>query len=92
MTEGGTWHVQTAVRMRCPVTCKCQCHAVTTSRTPSMLSRVLGTIILSYNSIAVWNSRPCNHPKCLWNLSNSVHLNYLFPAWLPQLGMAFSIS
>ncbi|KAI3391303.1 hypothetical protein diail_7610 [Diaporthe ilicicola] len=68
------------------------CHAVTTSRTPSMLSRMLGTIILSYNSIAVWNSRPCNHPRCLRSSSNSVHLNYLFPVWLPRLAMTFSIS
>lgn len=91
-TEGSTWHVQAAVRMRCPVTCKCQCHAVTTARTPSILSRVLGTIILSYNSIPVWDSRPCNHPRCLKNSSMSVHLNYLLPVWLPRLAMAFSIS
>lgn len=80
------------VRPRCRDTCKCQCHEVTTKRTPDGLKTILGKIIFSYNSMPIWNARPCNHPRCLKNSQASVHLNYLFPSWLPRLAFAFSVS
>jgi hypothetical protein len=90
--DNGTLRVQATVKPRCNETCKCRCHEVTTAQTPRIFSRALGRLILSYNSIRVWNSRACNHPKCLKNSQTSVHLNYLFPSWMPRLALAISAS
>ena len=91
-TETETLNVQATIKPRCSVTCICRCHEVTTALTPKFLSRTLGRFILSYNSIPVWNSRACNHPRCLKNSQTSVHLNYLFPSWMPRLALAISAS
>ncbi|GKU06633.1 hypothetical protein FLAG1_09514 [Fusarium langsethiae] len=90
--ETGILRVQATVKPRCNETCKCRCHEVTTVQTPRVFSRALGRLIFSYNSIPVWNSRACNHPKRLKNSLTSVHLNYLFPSWMPRLALAVSAS
>lgn len=79
--------LHTAPLRRCGILCLCQCHRSHSVRTnPYRLPwSVLGSFLLDYNCIPVWDPRPCNDPRCVNRADGNpsyISLVYLFPAWL----------
>ena len=66
---------------QCPSSCSCQCHRVTTARSPTWFTPVLGAMMVNYNTIPVVRPRKCDHHRCK-RASSSISLTYRFPSWL----------
>lgn len=87
-----TVHTTLSSGRRCNASCTCQCHKSSTTGTPALLSSLVGKLLLSYNGIPGWRPRACNHPMCQRKSPSQVHLSYLFPRWMLQRGVSFSLS
>ncbi|KAK3986849.1 ankyrin repeat-containing domain protein [Cladorrhinum sp. PSN332] len=81
-------NLSATTRHRCPRTCPCQCHSVRRfdNGAQGRFSKLFGQLFLIYSSIPIWDPRPCDFRLCenqtADGRSDSIHLQYRFPAWL----------
>lgn len=93
-TKGGyrAYQVDTIVQSRCPPLCKCQCHKVQTSRSPDLLSGLIGRFMLSYKTVPIWGKPACTLHTCRRISKTSARLNYTFPSWMLKRAIHLSLS
>jgi len=89
--ESGVIHIQASARLRCLSTCKCQCHRFANMRTGGAVAKAVGSFFMRYNTVPVLGKGKCDNPKCRVNTPSSIQLNYVFPAWLIQTAISFSM-
>lgn len=70
------------LRQTCPRLCKCQCHTISRINTPRLLQTIMGSLCIQYNSIPIFDRRPCNNPLCRSNSRTLIRLHYRFPSWM----------
>lgn len=77
---------------RCKRYCGCSCHGKSTLTTSGFLSRVVGKLFVSYNSIPIWKPRSCNSQQCVRRTADRIQVNYMFPRWMLQTCISLSLS
>lgn len=78
---------------KCKVICKCRCHEATSARSPGILSKALGQILVSYNVIPIWGNRNCNSKTCARSSDEkSFQLTYMFPHWILRSAISVHLS
>lgn len=82
---------QTTLRERCQRYCRCRCHKRSTIQNPRWLQSVVGAFSINYNSLPLFNRRPCDVPRCKSN-SRSISLQYYFPRWMIARGIHIASS
>jgi hypothetical protein len=86
--------IQTSILHQCSMTCLCQCHRRRQIRSSdnSLIQQCLGQFFLSYSSIPVWDTRPCNDPRCVNRDPVAVDLIYMLPEWLLNKALGIYVS
>lgn len=77
---------------RCKSYCGCSCHGKSTLTTSGFLSRVVGNLFVSYNSIPIWKPRSCNSRQCGRRTADRIQVDYMFPRWMLQTCISLSLS
>ncbi|KAH6990134.1 ankyrin repeat-containing domain protein [Ilyonectria destructans] len=80
-TSGTVWSFQASLRLPCSAYCNCQCHRQSQVETPKWIRSAFGSLFLRYNSLPVWDTRPCRVEKCKRS-HGSIRLRYTFPQWM----------
>lgn len=55
------------------------------------ISKAFGPFFMRYNCVPVFGRVKCDHPKCMNSTPSSIQLDYLFPRWLIQRVVSFSL-
>ena len=75
----------------CYPTCACQCHRRRGVKSPAMLSKISGQLLLGYNGSLVFQQR-CNIPTCRQQSAKSPQACYYFPQWFVQRAVTVSMT
>jgi len=86
-----TCSTQPLSQQQCSRYCKCQCHRITSIRTPPWMRTLAGSLRADYNG-SIWSRKEaCDDPTCRRRESSrTIRLAYAFPGWL--LGRAVFLS
>jgi hypothetical protein len=83
--------VHATYRLKCEPECHCQCHfRKSTKSSPSWLEKMIGSFVLSYDTLPIFAPRKCNLSSCR-NSRRSVSVQYFFPVWACLRGMSMSV-
>lgn len=74
--------LRASVWQSCEGHCGCQCHTVSPMQTPAWLRSALGSCMVRYNSIPLFDKRPCNFAGCRASSRKSFSLRLECPCWL----------
>ena len=60
--------------------CSCACHTMTRIKTPGMLQKAFGSLLIKSNGL--YGSPACNEFSCHCRINARIHVSYRFPEWL----------
>lgn len=70
-----------SVKAKCDRFCRCQCHTITSYRTPRWMKSFIGFLYFGYSGTPLLNRRPCNYSQCRLSGRPTTNFTYHFPRW-----------
>ncbi len=70
-----------SVKAKCDRFCRCQCHTITSCRTPRWMKSFIGTLYFGYSGTPILNRRRCNYSQCRESGRPTTNFTYHFPRW-----------
>lgn len=70
-----------SVKAKCDRFCRCQCHIITSYRTPRWMKSFIGSLYFGYSGTPILNRRPCNYSQCRQSGRPITNFTYHFPRW-----------
>lgn len=71
--------------------CACACHRKQNLRTPAILTKVAGNMMLGYNGSIIFQQR-CSVTACRKRSDRSPQISYYFPSWFVQRAITLSMT
>ena len=81
----------TGIGSGCASDCACACHRRQNMRTPPILKKLAGSLMLGYNGSLILQQR-CTVPTCRKRSDKSPQLSYYFPSWFVQRAVTLSFT
>ena len=69
------------VNTNCDRLCRCQCHTITSYRTPRWMKSFIEILYFGYFGTPLLNRRPCNNSSCRESGRLTITFTYHFPTW-----------
>lgn len=73
--------LQLAFTRHCDQRCRCSCHKPCHVQSPSILNRVLGSLLIGYYAIPTLVAGSCDTLSCLNRSAATINAIYTFPYW-----------
>ncbi|KAF7510833.1 hypothetical protein GJ744_005933 [Endocarpon pusillum] len=70
-----------SIKAKCDRFCRCQCHTITSYRTPRWMKSFIGILYFGYSGTPLLNRRPCNYSQCRESGRPTTNFTYHFPRW-----------